>query len=1019
LSNKKGKTDKGGVNDVGRWTIGVLTPLLDGFYYGDMIWGISRGAKLHSLNVMAVTTATYKSSGESLNYNERIGWDRVDVWIIVANAVSADYARMLSQTGKPIVTVANRYPGIAAHVVQCDNRGGAAQSTRHLIELGHRSIAFVGDASIPDFKERFEGYRDALHQSGIPYDERLFYNVYVGEEGARRLIADGMPATAVVAAADWQAAAMMDVFRKYGIRIPDDVAVIGFDDGGIARNCKPTLSTVRQPIIDLGFMAANCAVQALSDRERAESPGATLIPARLILRESSGSGMNDLSANEQTLTWDDIPADELEELIESHYQIMLSVINTKDLSWLRWTSQHWGCLGLWSANSDGGERLLAIDKTFSARGGPLPPVGEMFREEQFPPLPALPTDPSSDRVDLVVVQPVYSNHHDWGWIATIGPVSERMLRSYETRKLPPMIGIINENTALVEDLSRRESMNASLVEKLEIVSRTSNDGVYDCDLVAGRIEWITGIEHILGSSKGELPHRIEDLEGMVHPEDSARVGQAWKKSIEQRRPFKIEFRLKRRNDYIWVVSAGEALFDSAGRPERFIGSVTDITERKRAEEQIQYLAYHDSLTGLANRRFFYEKLTEAIRNSRSHQAKIAVMLIDLDKFKIINDSLGHDMGDLLLQHVSRKLVDLIGGQGLVARIGGDEFMVMMPDVGTKHEAERMACEIVELLQQPFNIDGIDLYATASLGLCWFPDNAQDIGSLIKMADTAMYRAKHRGRNRAESYYSSMDADMNDRLLLESRLRKAAASMTGFTLYYQPLIEIGTGRMLGMEALLRWQDAEGGDISPKNFIPVAEENGLIVPIGNWALREACRQWKAWEAEGVEVGGLAISVNLSAAQLQQADLLLEVDRIVSDTGIAPERICFEITETAALQNLDYSVGVLRELALRGFRIALDDFGTGYSSLSLVKQLPIHTIKIDRTFVGDIGDRDNAAIVSAIIAMSKSLGLTVLAEGVETEEQLSMLRRMGCDAYQGYLSSKPVPAEEIKRMFAKLGV
>jgi diguanylate cyclase (GGDEF)-like protein/PAS domain S-box-containing protein len=1122
-----------------RWTIGILTPFVDGNYYGDVMWGLSREAKLHEVRLVSYITYLGDHSGNRIPYSVQVGWDLPDAWIIVADAVTMEYANELAvRTGKPIIAIANQPLDGSAYTIQCDNRGSMRAATEHLVSLGHARIAFIGDPGNSDLLERFEGYRDALKDAGLPYDEKLHRSTWSGGEAAAYYAAIGMPCTAIVAGTDTIAIDLIQQLQERGYRIPEDLAVVGFDDIGAASKCEPSLTTVRQPTIDMGSIALRRAVEVLAGVQ--QPLVATRIPAKLIVRESSGSGVVDLSPNDQTLSSKPLNEANLEQMVEAQHLIGRSVINADDLSWLRSTNQHWGCLALWMEESGTSEhgKSLVIDRATSLNGDPLPELGERVQERQFPPLDMLPIMHDRERADMAIVQVVYNDTQFLGFIVTVGPINDRLLRGFEIRKMPNLLGVIHERRVLLADLQAREASNSALLSKLEIVSRTSNDGVMEIHLGEGRIEWIAGIEHILGIPREGLPTSVPDFIALLHPEDFPRVREVWRNHLQDREPYEVEFRLRSASHYVWVFTAGEAIFQGEA-PVRLIASITDIhsrkqaesallaseekyrdffnhmpimilsldeaflitdanpnwleamgckleqvvgrdcidyltaesgqrwteqwrnnesraegamdmelqwvtangriieglvnckyfadldghrtyltvrdvTDRKIAERQIHELAYQDPLTGLANRRFFYEELERAIVLAQAERGKFAMMMIDLDHFKIVNDSLGHDVGDRLLYAVADVIRSEVDGSGLVSRIGGDEFMVLITDAGHAGEVEALAERILMQLQQPFELEGQSLYITASVGLSWYPANGTELTELVKMADTAMYRAKQQGRNRKITYSASMGHGVSDQLALGNKLRRAAQDMSEFRLYYQPQYDMQDGRMIGVEALIRWVNPEWGMIPPDQFIPLAEDNGLIVPIGEWVMAEACRQLKLWEETGQ--GGLIMSLNISGKQLQQADFLAMVDRIVTESGVDPRAVCFEITETTALRNMEMSSAVLNELLQRGFLIALDDFGTGYSSLSVLNRLPLRVIKIDRSFVSGMeSNEQNTAIIMAILAMSRSLKLAVLAEGVETDRQLQLLKTLGCDAYQGYLKSRPLPPEELEQLWA----
>jgi len=441
------------------------------------------------------------------------------------------------------------------------------------------------------------------------------------------------------------------------------------------------------------------------------------------------------------------------------------------------------------------------------------------------------------------------------------------------------------------------------------------------------------------------------------------------------------------------------------------GIAKDITDSKQAQATINHLAYHDSLTELPNRRLFEDRLVEAIQEAEEQDQMLSVLFLDLDRFKIINDSMGHGFGDLMLQSVAQRLTACVREFDTVARMGGDEFTLLLPNIGTMETTTRIADQVLETFKEPLKIDGHELHITPSIGISVYPNDGQDAVTLMKNADTAMYRAKEQGKNNYQLYTPLMNTQVFKRLELERELRKAL-EREEFVLFYQPQISSSTGKIIGMEALIRWQHPERGLLSPFHFIPLAEETGLIVPIGEWVLRAACRQNKAWQDAGLPP--LHVAVNLSMIQFQQKDLIETVVRVLQETGLHPQYLELEITESIAMHNTDYVIGKLNELVNLGVQISIDDFGTGFSSLNYLKKFPINKLKIDRSFITDItSDSDDALIVTAIIAMAHSLKLNVIVEGVETEAQRSYLPTLGCDEMQGYLFSAPVPPREFMKM------
>jgi diguanylate cyclase (GGDEF)-like protein/PAS domain S-box-containing protein len=500
---------------------------------------------------------------------------------------------------------------------------------------------------------------------------------------------------------------------------------------------------------------------------------------------------------------------------------------------------------------------------------------------------------------------------------------------------------------------------------------------------------------------------------VVHPDFRPLVqarGMAGEKS--EGGPLRYEIKIVRKDQEERWLDYTAGVIDFAGKPA-VLGTAFDITERKRAEDQIKNLAYHDALTGLPNRLLFTDRLSLAVSQAARHSQHLAVLFLDMDRFKVINDSLGHSLGDRLLQAVAERLLACVREADTVARLGGDEFTLLLPGVAHPADVARVAEKILEALKQPFKLEGRELYCTASMGISLFPEDGADAETLVKNADTAMYRAKEQGRDNYQLYTPAMNASAIERLQLESELRRAL-SKNELEIHYQPVLDLATGRVYGLEALLRWRHPEKGLLGPSDFISLAEVTGLAVPMSSWILRTACAQARAWHATHPR---LIVAVNLSARQFQQPDLVDTVKSALEDTGLPARSLDLEITETNAMQNAEATVATLRELKALGVRVSIDDFGIGYSSLSYLKRLPIDTLKIDQSFVRDITtDPDDAAIATAVIALAHTLKLRVVAEGVETEEQLAFLTARSCDRMQGYLFSHPLPADECTAFLAK---
>lgn len=448
-----------------------------------------------------------------------------------------------------------------------------------------------------------------------------------------------------------------------------------------------------------------------------------------------------------------------------------------------------------------------------------------------------------------------------------------------------------------------------------------------------------------------------------------------------------------------------------GDIEHFVAIKRNVTEKKRYQEQLDHLAHHDALTSLPNRLLFSDRLTSSLSKARRAKKMLAVMFLDLDRFKLINDSLGHSMGDLLLKRVAERLTWSIREADTIARMGGDEFTVIVDDIATSDDAATLAQRILEALSQPFQFDNGELFVTASIGISIFPADGTDAETLVRNADIAMYRAKDQGCNTFCLFTDSLNTAALEQMTLESNLRKAL-EREELVVYYQPRVDIKTGRIMAAEALVRWQHPQLGLIFPGQFIPLAEETGLIVPMGEWVLDTACRQTRAWSDAGLPE--IDVAVNVSAYQFQREDLRPTVRKVLSETGLEPHRLDLELTESTLVHNSDVAANILAKMKGMGLKLSIDDFGTGYSSLSYLKKFPVDAVKIDQSFIRNVtADSDDAAIASAIVGMAHKLNLKVIAEGVETLEQLEFLRSINCDEMQGYFVSKPVPGEEFAEL------
>ncbi|HAK60073.1 MAG TPA: hypothetical protein DCO77_06775 [Nitrospiraceae bacterium] len=578
-----------------------------------------------------------------------------------------------------------------------------------------------------------------------------------------------------------------------------------------------------------------------------------------------------------------------------------------------------------------------------------------------------------------------------------------------------IIGTLSSGEDITERKQAEDSLKAS-EERYTKLFHHSNDGIVLHDLDGNILDVNYKATDMLGYTKPEM---LKINIAALHPEEAIPTSRNAFEVLAQKGFVKFEVNFKNKNGAVFPAEVSSSLFDVAGKTV-IQGIVRDITDRKKAEEQIQTLAYYDGLTNLPNRTFYNELVARALVYAKRGKKTMATLFIDLDEFKRINDTLGHSAGDRLLQEIAARLLQCVRKSDTVARsedgvimntvsrLGGDEFIVLLHDIAQPQDASLVARRMLTELSRPIVLNDQEVTITASIGISLYPGDAEDTENLLRYADIAMYHAKDQGKNNYQFYSQSLHKTSLERFTLENELRKAL-EREEFLLHYQPKLEARTRTIIGMEALIRWQHPEKGLIPPAEFIPLAEETGLIAPIGEWLLRAACAQIKAIHGEGFQ--SLTIGVNLSNRQFAQQDLVEMVGRVLNESAVDPKALEVEITESTIMQNPAIAIITLEHWKDMGIQIAIDDFGKGYSSLDYLKRLPLNSLKIDRAFIMNITTNpDDAAITTAIVSLAHSLKLKVVAEGVETEEQLAFLQELGCDEVQGYLFSRPVPAEEL---------
>jgi diguanylate cyclase (GGDEF)-like protein/PAS domain S-box-containing protein len=571
------------------------------------------------------------------------------------------------------------------------------------------------------------------------------------------------------------------------------------------------------------------------------------------------------------------------------------------------------------------------------------------------------------------------------------------------------------------DITARQQMEEALRESEEryaLAMQGTNDGLWDWNLKTNEVYFSGRWKSMLDYEESEIGNTLDEWFGRLHPGDAERIKmEVLNHLAELSLQFESEYRiLCKGRTYRWMLSRGVIVRDASGKAYRIVGTQTDITYRKFTEEQLLHDASHDALTGLPNRVLFMERLSHAISLAkRRRNYSFAVLFFDLDRFKLINDSLGHLVGDQLLIAIARRLEKYLRVGDTVARLGGDEFTILLEDIRDGSVVTNIVNRLQEELTRPFNLNGHEVFTSTSIGIALSTIGYDRPEDLLRDADIAMYRAKASGKARYEVFDTTMHTRAVALLQLETDLRRGL-EREEFQLHYQPIVSLQTDEITGFEALIRWQHPQRGLVSPTEFIPFAEETGLIVPIGWWVFREACHQMRIWQLQFPEYSSLVMSINLSAKQFAQPDLLEQINQILQETNLEPSSLKLEITESVVMENAEAATAMLLQLRALGIRLSIDDFGTGYSSLAYLYRFPTHTLKIDRSFINKIdADSEQLEIVRTIVTLASNLGMDVIAEGVETVKQLAQLKTLNCECGQGYFFSKPVDSQTATALLA----
>jgi len=604
-----------------------------------------------------------------------------------------------------------------------------------------------------------------------------------------------------------------------------------------------------------------------------------------------------------------------------------------------------------------------------------------------------------------------------------GPIGVLVVQDYDDRDTYSLhdaefLTSVADQIAVAIERKRGEDALRRSQERFELVTRATSDAIWDWNLETEELWWNEGFEKLFGYKGEMIGTDVNSWKRRLHPEDRDRVVADIHRHIESgKNNWSDEYRFKRHDgSYAYVIDRGYVVHDADGKPVRMLGSMMDVSDRKLLEEQLTHQALHDPLTKIANRVLFRDRVEHALSKQRRDNTTLAVLFLDLDNFKAVNDSIGHGAGDKLLIAVAQRLQDCLRNSDTAARLGGDEFAVLVEAVHSSDEAVMIAERIKTVFREPFVIDGKEVFMGTSIGIAQSGPSVRTSDELLRNADLAMYRAKNEGKGNYVVFEQRMHEALVERLELELDLRFAIESRE-FVIHYQPILDLMTGDMIGMEALVRWDHPRYGLLAPMKFIPLAEETNLIVPLGEWILGEACQQARTWADK--YSGGLDISVtvNISIRQFQQNELVDIVRQALEKSGLKPNALILEITESFMMQETESTIVKLHDLKKLGVRLAIDDFGTGYSSLSYLQRFPIDILKIDKSFIDKIGNgKEGKAVARAIIMMGDSLNLRTIAEGIERPEQIQALQNLGCEAGQGFHFAMPLTPEAMEDFLAE---
>jgi diguanylate cyclase (GGDEF)-like protein/PAS domain S-box-containing protein len=1093
--------------------IGLLSPVTGGFFFGGLLAGVVREAALSGARVTLVQTFDAGESGDpflqEVDRAHPVAWDQLDGFLVSPWATNPEYLRSARRAGKPLVLVATATDAIDASSVVIDNEGGTRALVEHLADHGHTRIVFVGNTAQSDIAERHAAYRAAMTARGIeplPLVNSINQSEPGGDGASAEIAALQATGrcTAVVASTDRIALGLLAGLRRAGLTVPEDVALVGFDDIEAGWYSTPQLTTVRQRFDDLAAVATTTLLAEVADPGRAYAritvpvslvvrgscgcpatvePSADALAAaaalvstieQLIAQDAPGRDQVPPSASalsaarraldatvtaavEVMLRSDPTPEDtaafthaatralmgfataarlsggtagalaeyavaritatfvrlragaglarieHLSVALGEQYDVGMGLLgdtegDPADLRWLARVGVTAACLGLWGEGAP--TARLVVGGVYEPAGTLDRLLGTAVTVEQFPPLEVLDlADASTGEVAYVI--PVRGATGDHGLLCLVGRVEAEFATNRATYDhWAALLGAALREKGLLADVRHSE-------ERYATAARAANDGLWEWSQGSGQVYVSEKCRDLLGLAP-DAETDSERLIDQIHPDDrEVALAALTPAAIGHEARVELECRIVRPDGVLWVLVRALSATSPLGI-RGLVGSISDISERKELESQLRQAALFDPVTGLPNRRLFLDRLATAMgRPSRRSDARFAVLFLDLDGFKLINDSLGHLAGDELLRVVGERLAEQVRCVDTAARFGGDEFALLLTDP-VPDDLLLVARRIQARVADPILLGDQEISITASLGIAASETVYADAEEVLRDADIAMYRAKESERGTACVFDPQMHERAVDRLRTRSALT-AALEAHEFVVHYQPIVDLGGADLTRFEALVRWEHPQRGLLLPAEFLPAMDGNATIVALGRQVLDQVCAQVSIWRGVGSEPVDVHVSVNVSHREFWDPDLLTVMRATAQRHQVPPSCLVLEITESVVMTDPAAARAVLRDLRTLGVGLHIDDFGTGTSSLHALRTLPVDAIKIDGSFIRELGEEQSTALVRAIVAMGAALGLDVVAECVETAEQADQLRSMGCDTAQGWLYARALPPDD----------